>query len=128
MQFKNALNPILLNWRCFFENWIPFRNLWRAGKLQFFVSAQQFVLTTSNQTFFAFVKEQKNLISILRAAVMLVKCKRPVFELLTGRAEIQERRVDYILVSSARAEHQELLHSSVDEPAQLARRGRIRLR
>jgi hypothetical protein len=33
--------------------------LWRAGKLQIFVSAQQFVLTTSNQTFFAFVKEQK---------------------------------------------------------------------
>jgi hypothetical protein len=58
MQFKNALNPILLNCRCFSENWIPFRNLRRAGKLQFFVSAQQFVLTTSNQTFFAFVKQQ----------------------------------------------------------------------
>jgi hypothetical protein len=61
MQFKNALNPILLNCRSFFENWIPFRNLGRAGKLQFLVSAQQFVLTICNQTFFAFVKEKKGM-------------------------------------------------------------------
>jgi hypothetical protein len=54
--------------------------------------------------------------------------KRPVLELLTGRPKIQERRVDYVFVSSARAKNQELLHSSVYEPTQLASRRRVRLR
>jgi hypothetical protein len=54
--------------------------------------------------------------------------RKKSLSLYSNAPSFQERRVDYVLVSSTRAKNQELLHLSVNEPTQLASRRRIRLR